>query len=412
MAERPEQKYRKFEQALKYFNSEQIAALYSELGRHECKFHTFWYDEWPLEFCIRKEYIKSAQCLINLGLPLEELNCGLEKALTKKPGTNYTELVKTLLKAGTSISSSRWLDDLSLHYKYKPEHISEVLRSLCAIPTDPTSRYLILGIFLHYCCMGSYKCHLAHPYDERDCYMNEECKARPDKSLFNMTWYKTMEYLLSEGLHPLSYNDKSVREATFCFITPHVDISVMSIMLRLSTGSTFSKNMFAEYVAHNSRTNDLRSCAYNNEKRDLASHEQDLLDLLPMFYHVGVDVCDTALVFEGPGSEQYRSFCAYAKTQPRTLRDMACLRVRHTLPGPNVMCSVRALTGVPIGIRKILMLKNLDITHSLEPECIVWYWIWLLSPIPIWKTWLEGHSRVRPRFLSLQRVFDGFPMDK
>ena len=364
MAARPGKKYRKFEQALKSFNPEQIAALYSELGRHECKIHQLSYmdGEWPLTFCIRKDYIKSAHCLIDLDLSLEELNCGLEKALIKRPGSNYTELIKTLLKAGASIKS--W--GFHPRYVYKPKHSSEVLRSLCTIPTDPTNRYHTLGIFLHYCCNGSHKCKLT--YDHKDCYEGDY--NRPDKSMLNLTWYKTMDYLLSEGLDPSSYHEKNNRQATFGFMTPHIDIPVLSILLRLSTGSTFSKNIFADYVAYNLRIIDLRRRPFiHNNRRD---HEQDLLDLLPMFYHVGVDVCDSPLVFQGLRLEQYRSFYSYAKTQPRTLRDMACLRVRLTLPGPNVLCSVQRLTCVPVGVRKMILLQNLDITHSLEPECMVW----------------------------------------
>ena len=278
MTARPGKKYQQFERALKYFIPNQITALYNDLGRHECKiikeYSRYLYyntalqrwpsgvEEWPLEFCIRKAYFESAHYLIDMGLPQEELNCGLKGVLKKHPDGRHTQLIKTLLKAGASLQSICWLDEFSNHYQLRPQQSSEVLRSLCSIPTDPAIRFLILGMFLHYCCIGSRKCETMRDYE--DCYE----RSRLDRNLFNMTWYNTMEYLISEGLDLHSYREQTVRKATskyysyfyllperrHALITPHIDTSIMSIMIRLSTGSTFSRNIFDEYIADNLRS--------------------------------------------------------------------------------------------------------------------------------------------------------------
>ena len=212
MSARSRKTYQQFVEALQYFKPERIAALYNELGRHECKISKQFSkkrseklkvgaksEEWPLELCIRKNYIQSAHYLVSLDLPLVELNCGLEIALRKKAGTDFTELIKTLLKAGASVTSLVWFEQFTYRYQHKTEHSSEVLRSLCTIPTDPASRYHSLGIFLHYCCIGSRKCQ-PFRYVQR-CVVRH----RPDESLFNITWYKTLEYLISNGLDLSSY---------------------------------------------------------------------------------------------------------------------------------------------------------------------------------------------------------------
>ena len=65
----------------------------------------------------------------------------------------------------------------------------------------------------------------------------------------------------------------------------------MSLMLRVATGTTVTRQIFAEYAQQ------IRyevSHPYNGLRRDIVSHEQDLLDLLPMFYQVGIDVCAPA----------------------------------------------------------------------------------------------------------------------
>ena len=387
MSARPGKTYQQFEEALKYFKPERISALYNELGRHECKISKqiskkrsqklkgcTKSEEWPLEFCIRKNYIQSAHYLVSLDLPLVELNRGLEIALRKKAGADYTELIKTLLKAGASVTSLVWFEQFTHRYQYKTERSSEVLRSLCTIPTDSASRYHILGIFLHYCCIGSRKCQQFRYV--RGCIIRH----RPDKSLFNVTWYKTLEYLISNGLDLSSYKDQKIVDATqhyyaccdsrYSLFASHIDTSIMSLMLRFSTDSIVTRQIFTECAQQ------IRyevSHPYNGFRRDIVSHEQDMLDLLPMFYQVGVDVCAPVcgLVFSGPRREQYSSYNAYFTEQPRRLRDIACLRVRLSLSGPNVMISSQALTGLPMRIRDIIMLKHLDITRSLEPESVI-----------------------------------------
>ena len=390
MSARPGKTYQQFEQALKYFQPERIAALYNELGRHECKInkrmskkhsqnskHCPDTEEWPLEFCIRRNYIKSAHYLVSLDLPLVELNCGLGIVLTKKAGAGYTELIKTLLKAGASVTSLVWFEQFTNRYQHKTEHSSEVLRSMCTIPADPASRSHNLGMFLHYCCLGSRKC--------QQFVYHRTCaeRHRPDKSLFNITWYKTMEYLISKGLDLCSYRDQKVIDAThhyysccdshYSIFTSHIDTSIMSLMLRLATGTTVTRQIFSEYAQQICNGVLHPPPHYMRHRPDIVSHEQDLLDLLPLFYKVGVDVCAPGcrLMFTGPRQEQYSSYIAFLKEQPRSLRDLACLRVRLELPGPNVMVSSQALTGLPMRIRDIIMLKTLDIARSLEPESVI-----------------------------------------
>ena len=384
MAVQPEKKYQKFKRALKLFNPTQITILYNDLGGQQCKFKQRLpkicvqkskgcpdAEEWPLEFCIRKHYIKSTHYLIELGLSLEHLTCGLEMALTKTPRANLSELIKTLLKAGPSITSFVWLEQFVKHYADNPKQSNEVLRSLCSIPTDPTIRYHILGMFLHYCCTTS------RNYDEI-IHTNNCChRFRLDISLFNISWYKTLEYLIFEGLDLRAYKDKELVDATldcykFCqnrysSPTPHMDTSIMSIMIRLATGSAFSEIIFAEYAQQNCEVILYRF----HSRRDTGGHEQEFLELLPMFYHVGIDVCSPRfqVVFTGRRVEQYSGYIASLKEHPRALRDIACLRVRHALSGPNVLISSRALTGLPTSIREMLTLQTLDITRSLEPEC-------------------------------------------
>ena len=246
---------------------------------------------------------------------------------------------------------------------------------MCTIPVDPASRSHNLGMFLHYCCLGSRKCH-RFVY-ERTCVERH----RPDKSLFNITWYKTLEYLISKGLDLSSYRDRKVIDAThhyytscdshYSIFTSHIDTSIMSLMLRLATGSTITKQIFTEYAQQIFHGVLNPPPHYMSHRRDIVSHEQDLLDLLPLFYKVGVNVCDSGcrLMFTGPRQEQYSSYIAFLKEQPRSLRDLACLRVRLELSGANVMVSSQALIGLPMRIRDIIMLKPLDITRFLEPEC-------------------------------------------
>ena len=379
-------KYQEFERALEYFAPEQIAALYDELGRHKCKInkrysldlepHTS-LQQWPLEFCIRNNHIESACYLIDLGLPIEELNCGLENILSKMPETNYPGLIKKLLKAGASLKSCSWLQLFSDYHQLKPELSSEILRCLCSIPTDHTDRHLTLGMFLHYCCIGSCRC--------QQYIYTEYCSERlvHERSAFNATWYKTLEYLISEGLDLSTYMDQKVVEATdqyysdcrtrYPSLTPHMDTSIMSIMIRLATGSTFSRNIFAQYSR--GICGIVLNSYYNGDMReDVGGHERSLLDLLPMFYQVGVDVCasDSRLIFTGPRVEQYMEYIAFLKEQPRSLRELACLRTRLALSGPNLMISSQALTDLPTSIQHMIMLKDLDMTRSLEPESVIW----------------------------------------
>ena len=234
-------------------------------------------------------------------------------------------------------------------------------------------------MFLHYCCIGSCRCkQLLHA---RDCIEKHTC--RPDRSLFRMTWYKTLEYLISEGLDLRSYQDLKVVEATrdyyqssWCqhsFLTCHIDTAVMSMMIRLATGSTFtwfSRDIFIEYAQQISEVGVGELSPY---RENFVSHEQDLLDLLPMFYQVGVDVGAPScrIIFTGPRREQYSSYIAFVEEQPRSLRDLACLRGRLALSGPNIMISSRTLTHLPVSLREMLTLKHLDITHYLEPESVV-----------------------------------------
>ena len=387
MSSRLGKKYQQFERALQCFNPERIAALYDALGRHECETKeqlsktcsqnleiSLGSEEWPLGICIQKNYIKSAFYLISLGLPREELNCGLEMVLTKRPVVNYAELIKTFLRARASVTSFVWFKEFVFHYQHKPDLCSGILHSLCSIPSDPITRYNILGMFLHYCCIGSCRC--------KQLLFSRGCikKHRPDRSLFRITWYKTLEYLISEGLDLRSYKDLKVVEATrhyyqwseslHSFHTCHIDTAVMSMMIRLATGSTLSRDIFIKYAQQISRAALDELSAY---RQNAVSHEQDLLDLLPMFYQVGVDVgaprCQ--VIFTGPRREQYSSYIAFVEKQPRSLRDAACLRVRLALSGPNVMISSRALTRLPVSLRETLMLKHLDITHYLEPESVV-----------------------------------------
>ena len=335
-------------------------------------------EEWPLGICIRKNYIKGAFYLISLGLPHEVLNCGLEIILIRKPAVNvdYTELIKTLLKAGALVTSFAWFREFVFHYQLKPDPCSGILHSLCSIPSVPITRYNILGMFLHYCCIGSCRCkQLLH---SRCCIEKHTC--RPDRSLFRTTWYKTLEYLISEGLDLRSYQDLKVVEATrdyyqssWCqhsFLTCHIDTAVMSMMIRLATGSTFSRDIFIEYAQQISEAAFGELSPY---RENAVSHEQDLLDLLPMFYQVGVDVGAPRcrVIFTGTRQEQYSSYIAFVGEQPRSLRDLACLRVRIVLYGPNIMISSQTLTHLPVSLREMLMLKHLDVTHNLEPESVV-----------------------------------------
>ena len=395
MTVRPGKKYQQFERALKYFIPNQITALYNDLGRHECKiikeysrylyYFSAWQrwppgvEEWPLEFCIRKAYFESAHYLIDMGLPQEELNCGLKRVLKKHPDGRHTQLIKTLLKAGASLKSIGWLEEFSNHYQFRPQQSSEVLRSLCSIPTDPAIRFLIQGMFLHYCCIGSCRCQ--HYIYTEYCIAAE--RLVHERSAFNATWYKTLEYLISEGLDLSTYMDQTVVEATdqyysdcrtrYPSLTPHMDTSVMSIMIRLATGSTFSRNMFAQYsrgICGIVR----RSCSRGDMPENVGGHERSSLDLLPMFYQVGVDVCasDSRLIFTGPRVEQYMEYITFLKEQPRSLRELARLRTRLALSGPNLMISSQALTDLPTSIQHMIMLKDLDITRSLEPESVSW----------------------------------------
>ena len=330
--------------------------------------------EWALEFCIQKNYIESAQYLVSLGLPFEELNCGLEKILKKKRITGYVELIKSILKAGASVKSCMWLIKFSERHQHEPEQNAEVLRSLCTTPSEPAFRYHILGMLLHYCCLWSGRCQWSQ-------YLGH-CTERigyAANNMFNMTWYKTLEFLISEGLDVRSFKDEKVIDSVrdyygFChtcpkFVTPHIDTSVLSIMIRLSTGSTLSKIIFAEYVDYSSQM----SRRYSDKRLnpDIIRHKQDLLDLLPMFYHVGVPVCESTLMFAGYMDDHYLSYLAAVKDRPRTLMNLACLRVRAALSGPNVLCSSQALAGVPTRIREIITFKNLDTTNLLEPEGVI-----------------------------------------
>ena len=386
MSARASKKYHHFKQALKSFNPERITALYNDLGRHECKINKYnakdrggkGSTEWPLEFCIRNNYIKSAQHLISLDLPQEQLNGGLIQALKQRPASCCTELIKALLKIGAYVKSSAWIKDFTRHYQYNPEHRLEVLRILCTIPTDPNSRYYTLGMFLHYCCIGSRNC--------QSFTLSPLCMMRDNvcetKSLFDMTWYKSVEYLISVGLVIQSYWNQTIVNANLKCLTelygyetnttliPHIDISVMSIMIRLAAGSMFSKHMFHEYVmqyislAHAPRRS---PCSH----RKIVSHDKDFVKLLPLFYHTGVDVCDSPLAYiHEHRLEDYLTYRESIMGQPRTLQDLARLQVRITLTGPNILVSSRDLSGVPSYIREMITLRNLDVIHCLEPECV------------------------------------------
>ena len=148
-------KYQQFERALQCFNVKRIAALYDDLRRHECKIKEqrsnncsrklegcLGSEEWPLGICIRKKYIKGAFYLISLGLPREVLSCGLEMILIRRPAVNvdYTELIKTLLKAGASVTSFAWFREFVFHYQHKPDLCSGILHRLSSIPSDPITR--------------------------------------------------------------------------------------------------------------------------------------------------------------------------------------------------------------------------------------------------------------------------------
>ena len=153
-------------------------------------------------------------------------------------------------------------------------------------------------MFLHYCCVGSCRCQpVLYPYGCIE-------KHRPDRSLFGTTWYLTLEYLISEGLDLRTYKDLKFVEATrhyhqwseshHSFLTSHIDTAVMSMMIRLDTGSTFSRDIFAKYAQQ-------ISWAATDDHDSAVNHEQDLLDLLPMFYQVGVVPPDADLFSRDPG---------------------------------------------------------------------------------------------------------------
>ena len=382
------EKQNRFEKALRHhcFDPEKITASYNDF-RRECKLRIQYFYasgrelrvEWPLEFCIRLDHIKSAFHLISLGLQQEQLNCALILLLNREPGRCFMELLKTLLENGAYVKSM----DQCTNFR---EH--EVIRMLCTVPTDPTSRYYILGMYLHYCCVKSRKCvqccssPLCVECGEELCRDTDQYS--PLNRLFNMTWYKSVEYLISRSLDIRSYWDKSFVTAnrfygsnhedpyyydcyeygssreTNVTMVPHIDISVISIMLRMATGSTFSRNIFDAYAEH---------C---NSSRRTLKHALDFVKLLPLFYHVGVDIRDSPLLAHTePRLEGYFTYRASLMGQPRTLRDLARLRVRVSLTGPNVLVSSETLSGVPTSIREMITMRRLDITLCLEPDCVI-----------------------------------------